>query len=229
MNSDLDGLFQELDNPNKVARKRSLEKILLCLKEDSSRDHHKVWESHHKALYKRLQDESERCREISAEIVLELLLLVRTADNQPAVDPKLFFLIPILEQRLAQPDTHEPSEEVRLTFFKVLEQVLLQDTSSESLRACLDDISRICISGLDDGFVEVKVRACACLRAWSALDFFHLSSSHKLLTALVKNFGHQQKRVRLAAVRAIGKCNKSKRERGRSKSVTLFLSFQVRC
>ena len=82
MDAELIEICDQFEAENKVARKRALEKALNFLeKSKNSTTELDFWEKSHKVLFKRLQDESERCREIATNIVN--LIFQRNTDSDP--------------------------------------------------------------------------------------------------------------------------------------------------
>ena len=80
---ELSALAEPLDNDNKVARKRALDKLATALQSSSKEDASAFWTSHHKQLLKRLSDAGERSRELAAVCVKTVL------ETNDAADPKL--------------------------------------------------------------------------------------------------------------------------------------------
>ena len=106
----------KLEDPNKIERKRNLQKIQdviqtkypLPPKDKPSKFNHRevctLWtEKLHSPLLRSLRDESERVREISAEIIL--YIFGHMVNSSPMT---LSYIIPVLKQRLV----HQPEDEV---------------------------------------------------------------------------------------------------------------------
>ena len=144
----------KLDDPNKVERKKNVQKIHevllakypLSTEEKLIKNHREVcviWnEKLHAPILRGLRDESERVREISAEIVL--FFFGHMATTSPMT---MSYVLPVLRQRLVhqpQDDVVEPSEEVRLLLLKILTKILtLSHEDHADLKMHLDDIVRI--------------------------------------------------------------------------------------
>jgi len=157
-------------------------------------------------VVKILNDSSERCREIATEILILILEKLRALSAF-----KLCSVFPVLNHRLSnsssQPSTlREPSEEVRFLLVTLLNDILKKSgVDCPELRLYLDDIVGILKVTILDPFANVKKISCeAVIEASKAFktDFHMIASS--LLEPLTKCLGHQQNKVRLNAIKAIG-------------------------
>ena len=125
----------KLDDPNKMERKRNYQGVLQvlstkypCTPKDhklvkNNQDVCMIWdEKLHAPILKGLRDESERVRELSAEIVL--FFFNHMASSSPKT---LSYVLPVLRQRLVRKtgdEIVEPSEEVRLLLLTILTKIL---------------------------------------------------------------------------------------------------------
>ena len=106
----------------------------------------------------------------------------------------------------------EPSEEVRLILArinsKLIEKSILSDRNKEveHLKLHFEQILSIIRSILSDNFSDVKEVGCESVELFCrALPMSaHLNGPSMLFEPLVKIVSHQQKKIRMAAVKAIG-------------------------
>ncbi|TRY69322.1 hypothetical protein TCAL_03232 [Tigriopus californicus] len=192
-------LVEDLNHTNKVQRKRNLIKIKETLEKLDDDNLEELWSHHQRELFKTLEDESERCREIGGEILI--LVLSRTSSN---LDPGANVLIPRIKISITV-DPFEPSEEVRLILVQILTQ-LSQKRFEGQIRPFLDDLMKILQQLLLDAFPQIKIQASQVIQDLSnALNAdFHLNAGSALLPNLIKNLNHQQQKVRIATIKAIG-------------------------
>ena len=99
-----------------------------------------------------LRDESERVREISAEVIL--FIFNHMVNSSPMT---LSYVIPALKQRLYhQPGEEivEPCEEVRLILLKIVDRILQLSgpESSQDMKLHLDDLILILSCCIEDNF-----------------------------------------------------------------------------
>lgn len=207
----------KLDDPNKIERKKNLQCICDILKRKyplqkeqklklNNREVCLLWtEKLHSPLLRGLRDESERVRELSAEIVL--FFFGHMANSSPMT---LSYTLPVLKQRLfhlPEEEAVEPSEEVRLLLLKILDKILKLSgpENSEDLKAFQDDLVKILSSCVLDSFADIKELACedVHLLAEALPKDFHFNAQN-LINPLLKAMTHQQKKVRVATIKAIG-------------------------
>ena len=196
-----------LSSDSKVKRKESLAAIEQDCKENirnASADELKSYCSliipH---IVNLLSDPVESHRERS------LLILSKLCEYTDSSDCFIPYVTQILLKRLTVKDSREESEEIRLCSLKLLYNILLKLSNCSS---CIDDYCLILQHSLEDNFHEVKVACCDILRIlankFSSL-FYH--TAEPLLKPLLKNIVHQQHKVRLATVEAVGvvfeRCN----------------------
>ena len=147
----------KLDDPNKVERKRNYQEVLKILTAKYPKPETKdqkplknnrevcvIWnEKLHAPILRGLRDESERVRELSAEIVL--FFFGHMTSSSPMT---MSYVLPVLRQRLVrQPgdEVIEPSEEVRYLLLSILTKILemTHEGQEDDLRIHLDDLVRI--------------------------------------------------------------------------------------
>ncbi|VDK33260.1 unnamed protein product [Taenia asiatica] len=129
-------------------------------------------------------------------------VLSKLCEYVDASDCFIPYVTQMLVKRLTVKESLEESEEVRLCSLKLLNGILqrLQNGSS-----CVDDYCLIISHSLKDSFHEVKVLCCDILRVLAEKFpslFYH--SAEPVLKPLLNNVVHQQHRVRVATVEAIG-------------------------
>lgn len=204
--------FIKLDDPNKVERKKNLLAIQRVLTEkyplantpkNNNREVCVLWnEKFHVPLLKLLRDESERVREISAELIL--FFYGHMVNTSPMT---LSYILPVLKQRLVCKEEIiiEVSEEVRFLLIKILSRILDLPNETEDLKVHLDDLIAILGSCMNDSFADIKVEACENVHklAKTMPKDFHLTAAG-LLNPLAKAMTHQQKKVRVACIKACG-------------------------
>ena len=208
----------KLDDPNKVERKRNLQNILQTLVKkypppdentelkQNNREVCVLWnEKLHGPILKGLRDESERVRELSAETVLHFFS--HMSNSSPMT---LSYILPVLRQRLVhqnQDEVVEPSEEVRFLLLKILTHILQMSCkdNNEDLKIHLDDLTNMTSCCIIDSFADIKELACndVKLLAQAISKDFHMTAP-QLINPLAKAMTHQQKKVRVACIKAVG-------------------------
>lgn len=197
---DLTTLIQHLNCDKKVQRKKNLLKIKEAIStlDDNNLKH--IWSHHQRDLIKTLEDESERCREIGGEI----LLLILSSSSACHIDPGANVLIPRIKISITV-EPVESSEEVRLVLAQILTQ-LAQKRFAEQIRPFMDDLMKIVQQSLLDSFPQIKIQTCQLIQDLSNVlaDDFHLNAGSALLPNLIKNLNHQQQKVRISNIKALG-------------------------
>lgn len=190
-----------LNDSNKMIRKKALESIRTEILNRSTPlnqpNLQKVFNDLLKPLLKVFHDTSESCRELVIEMVTELISRV------PEPCECLPYLIPILVQRLGQPDYVEPSEEIRLLLVKLARQLV--EISGKSIGVYLDDFVKILQRTIVDSYPEVKKESCSLASCLSKIipEKFHMQSE-SLINPLLRSLTHQHSKVRICVVEAIG-------------------------
>jgi hypothetical protein len=215
--NDIHRYLVKLEDPNKIERKRNIQKIADFLNEkfplnesDEPVSNHReicvLWnEKLHSPLLRALRDDSERVREVSAEIVL--FFFGHMANSSPMT---LSYILPVLRQRLVVPpdsEVIETSEEVRLLLLKILTRILQKtgQAQAQDFKVHLDDLFQMIGSCIGDVFADVKELACddVLLMAHVFPNDFKFNASG-LLSPLAMAMTHRQKKVRIAAIKAVG-------------------------
>lgn len=153
------------------------------------------------ALFLRLSDPVEACRELTYNILTSIISGTRIVSS---LTPFLPHLIPILLDRLGGTELVESSEEVRLIAVNFM--ITLLDRVGVGLSPFIDDWIYILAVTLTDPFHEVRKSSCTLISKSASLlrHVFHYNSE-RLNKPLVICLTHQQSKVRVAAVRCIGK------------------------
>lgn len=205
-------LSLDLNDPNKVQRKKNLLRFKELLEaSDSGLDRPRIWSESSLSLFRRLQDEAERTREAAAQAIL--LFYAGSAEyddgadrgGEPwigASDLQLHYLVPVLRSRLAGDDPREPSEEVRAA----LAAVLLAAVSRGEAGPHAEDVAAALGACLADSYARVKLVAARAVAAAAGADGF-ASGAPGLVGPLLRNLPHQQRKVRVASVKALGEVN----------------------
>ena len=151
-----------------------------------------------KPLLKEFSDPAEKCRELSLDIIRSFLKNVEKPEEY------LPYVIPVLVQRLGQPEVTEPSEELRLILVEFLKEIL--ECSGKNIGVYLDDMIKILQRTIIDPYPDVKKMACQCtsILAKTVPEHFHMQSE-SLIKPLLQSISHQHSKVRAIVVYTIGK------------------------
>ena len=203
-NAVLQGLARHINclgEDNKMARRKALESI----RKDTVDRKPPLDPSELKSLFSELQkpllkefsDPMERCREISVDSVSKFLNIV------PSPEDSLPYVIPVIVQRLGQPEIVEPSEEMRLQVVNLLKQII--ESSGKKIAVYLDDVIRILQRTIIDPYPEVKKLSCSCASsvAKAVPEYFH-AQSESLIKPLLLAISHQHAKVRTIVIHTIG-------------------------
>ena len=180
-------------NDNKVARKKCLERFL----KDAFKDQEKlsqIFNESSKPLVSCLSDESERCREISAQIFCKFLLNLRDEE----IEFCLPYLIPTMKQRLGL----EKSEEVRLELNAVLKALVEKKVNMDIY---ISDVNSLIKAFLEDKNPGLQIQCCSLISSFARNypEKFSLEGS-SLVDPLLPLVSHNQHKVRAAAVGCLG-------------------------
>ncbi|KAH8037163.1 hypothetical protein HPB51_008845 [Rhipicephalus microplus] len=200
--------LERLESEDKLVRKRALENICSTV----NAMHGDLPENKRKVLVSviirpvigALTDPTERCRELGAQLLLDITSVLPLSDDVVAL------IVRALRRRLlagVEPSTSgacEVAEEVRL----IEAQALTRTVMGAGARCVshLNDIVITLCSCLVDPFVEVKKEACRCVVQLEKAvpNHFHLQCD-SMLPALVQALRHQHSALRTLAVQALGK------------------------
>ena len=203
-NAVLQGLARHINclgEDNKMARRKALENIKKDTVDRNPPLNPSVLKSLFsevlKPLLKEFSDPMERCREISVQTVKKFL------DVVPSPEDSLPYIVPVIVQRLGQPEIIEPSEEIRLLVVEFLKQII--ESSGKKIAVYLDDIIKILQRTIVDPYPEVKKLSCHCASsvAKAIPEYFH-AQSESLIKPLLLSISHQHAKVRTIVIQTIG-------------------------
>lgn len=151
-----------------------------------------------KAILRCISDESEACRETAVNILKDLLV------ENVIGDLNLVLLMPVLSVRLGSEELVESSEEVRHALVELLHVVVKK--YSKDLLPYFNDVVIILKKTILDPYPKIKKESCECASslAFAIPESFHMQSE-SLIKPLVNILTHQQYRVRVSAILAVGK------------------------
>ncbi|CAH3109869.1 unnamed protein product [Porites lobata] len=190
-----------LADDNRGTRKRALEKIskeVFSKKSKLSASVMKtVFEEILKPVLKLFSDPTEKCRELSLQMVTEFAKQV--------VDMSQFlpYVIPAVVQRLGQPELVEPCEEIRLSTVEMLLSVI--EICGEKVGVYIDDLIKILQRTLVDPFHDVRKESCRCTNVLApAVPEQFYFQANSLVTPLLKSLSHQHSKVRVSCIQTLG-------------------------
>lgn len=193
--------FASLKETDSIPRQRALKDIetffSTCSKTTVGEEFwDKLSENVCNVFFECLKDKSEKCRELSARILCNLL------DSVSSTQFCIPYISTTLVQRLGKSDERETSEEVRLLEIQILYKII---TKSEDLLNYLNEISNILVICITDEYPEVKRRSCECASLLAEKQpKFHMMSS-AILKSLLQTISHIHFRTRAICVQTIGK------------------------
>ncbi|VDN15334.1 unnamed protein product, partial [Dibothriocephalus latus] len=141
-------------------------------------------------------DPVESHRERAVQIIFKLCDAIEDSS------PLLPHLMPILVKRFTDKEFMEEAEEIRLFSLKLLLNMLRKIKKDPSFTP---DYCLIIQSALADSYPDIKVICCDLLSELSTkFSAAFYRSAEPILKPLLKNITHQQHRVRVATVKAVG-------------------------
>jgi hypothetical protein len=189
-------VFVDMDNPNKMVRKKGLGKLKQHLVQSSLNDCLILFNDSYKVLVTSLSDPSEGCREISCQI----LTFFSNALESTSFSPCLPYLFPSIRQRLPQ----EAGEEVRLEMLTLVDSVASRQTT-ESLAPFLKHIVDTLCLGLQDKNPDLLVLTCSASTRLAELHPSLAKLQFSSLTCyLLPLTSHHLMKVRVAAIGCLG-------------------------
>ncbi|XP_077300483.1 dynein axonemal assembly factor 5 isoform X2 [Arctopsyche grandis] len=154
----------------------------------------------HSSLTTCLADETESCRQLTINILSEMLARL------PPSDYILTYVVPAIKNRITSTPP-ESSEELRHALIKLLNSVIVRYGHSETvfLVPFFDDLVEILVKAASDDCPDVKKETCETVAnmANAAPKDFHMRSE-TLCMAILAVFQHRHFKVRVAAVQCIG-------------------------
>ncbi|XP_063717180.1 dynein axonemal assembly factor 5-like [Symsagittifera roscoffensis] len=151
----------------------------------------------HRKVLVCLSDESEKCRELSLDILKDLIVMC----PNPLVLLPAF--MPMFVDRLGQVELVEESEEIRLSLVQTL--CVIIDLAQQGVAQFLNDYIKVLQQTIKDGFAEVKKESCKCASklAKTIPAYFH-QHSENLINPLLTQISHQHSKVRVAVIACLG-------------------------
>lgn len=198
-------LFQKslngLQSEDRRKRKLALDELrkhlfTYCLQCPSLlQDHEDIY----KGILRCFSDQSEACRETAAILLKDLFLECKIKDVN------LMLLMPVLSTRLGSDEVVETSEEVRFALVELL-HVAIRAVPKKFVPV-FNEVVLILKKTIVDPFPKIKKESCECASslALAIPEQFHMQSE-SLVKPLVQSLTHQQYRVRVSAVLALGIC-----------------------
>lgn len=199
----LEPFLTALQSESKMARKKALDDInseMFENVENKDCDLTVLFPEVYAYVLKSFSDPSELCRDASATIVSNFI------EKLPLNDYYLTYILPVIVRRIGCPEIIEESEEIRLVLIGLVRKVLDKYKVTHLLSPFINDFTSILTKTSTDPYPKVKLEACECIIQLSKIlqrDFHFQSESY--VKPVLSNFAHQHFRVRVAAVKAIGK------------------------
>lgn len=199
----LEPFLTALQSESKMARKKALDDInaeMFENVENKDCDLTVLFPEVYAYVLKSFSDPSELCRDASATIVSNFI------EKLPLNDYYLTYILPVIVRRIGCPEIIEESEEIRLVLIGLVRKVLDMYKVTHLLSPFINDFTSILTKTSTDPYPKVKLEACECIIQLSKIlqrDFHFQSESY--VKPVLSNFAHQHFRVRVAAVKAIGK------------------------
>lgn len=195
MNRDI----QMLGDPNKMARKRTVEKISKEIVNNNYTEDvmDALFNELSKPLLKLYADPIDRTRELSIDLITRMLSLISKPEEY------IGYIISTMHQRLADDKILEPTEEIRYLLVDSLSKLI--DICSKSIGVYIDEVIQILKTTIVDPFADVKKMSCVCtnkLAVCAPQRFYQQGES--LIPSLLKSLSHQHYKVRITVVKTIG-------------------------
>jgi dynein assembly factor 5, axonemal len=197
-----------LSDPNKITRQKALQALCNELKSSpmtSNDDTHCTRSMSHivESVLKIFADPAEKNRDLALTYVS--MYIAQYGTDKTSFDQCLTAIMPVLVQRLGAIDIVEPSEEIRLKSVTLLVDLCRGDRLALFLNEWINILKHTIV----DPYPDVRKLSCelASKLAQHCQDKFHMMSE-SLIKPLIETMKHQHARVRVEAVRALGKCDK---------------------
>lgn len=192
-----DNLKVLLSSDNKYERKRALERLKKLTDKKDVTEQMKLFTEYQVHILKCFRDDSETCRDLSIDIMLNLI------KNLALNDYYITYVFPVLVERIGTPELIEESEELRLKLIEFMNEVIKIYSKTEYLTPFLNDIILILVNSLIDKYPKVKYACCETIILVSEAlpTHFHLQCE-SLIKPLIKCFTHQHYKIREIAVKA---------------------------
>lgn len=199
--TELNSILSELQNTNKVKRRKALERLQdLSFESEPATEREaqaKILEFSLRHLVTCLRDPSEVNRIKASEIFLAFIEKTLFRQDQ------LLHLVPAIHHGLATVPVVEESEDVRLLQVRIISSLITQFEGQ--MIPYMDDVVSILKEVVLDGCPEVRKAAGECVSCFARAtrDKFHMQSE-ALVKPLVKALRHQRFKNRIACINALG-------------------------
>lgn len=199
----LEQYITALQSESKMARRQALMSINKEIFEDPTNqdcDLTVVFPDIYAYVLKSFSDVSEACRETSAKIISNFI------ERLPLNDYYLTYILPVIVRRIGCPEIVEESEEIRLVLIELVHKIIEKYKVTHLLSPFINDFTSILTKTSADPFPKVKLEACDCIILLTKVlqrDFHFQCESY--VKPVLSNFAHQHFRVRVAAIKTIGK------------------------
>lgn len=192
--------LQLIDRRCKIS---ALEALQQKCSTDSDGNVQEIYDECYLHLLKCYTDRFESVREQATQTVNMFV------ERLPPNDFHLLNIIATLAERMAQQETIEESEEIRLLFIQQLlklEERFIQTGNQRSLQECYADVVRILVKALRDPYPAVQREACICctVLASSAETYVFQPYAEPLAKGLYGMLNHKHSQARISAVNALG-------------------------
>lgn len=199
----LEQYITALQSESKMVRKQALQSMNTEIFENpanSDCDLTIVFPEIYAYVLKSFSDTAEACRESAAITITNFI------EKLPLNDYYLTYILPVLVRRIGCPEIVEDSEEIRLVLIQLVHTILEKYKVTHLLSPFINDFTNILTKTSMDPYPKVKLEACECIMLLTKVlqRDFHFQSESYVKPVLI-NFAHQHFRVRVAAIKAIGK------------------------
>lgn len=200
-NPELNAILSEMQNINKMKRRKALEKFHKLAFESVElldKDYlTKILGFSMTLLVSRMSDESEVNRINASNIVLRFI------QESAVTDQQLIDIIPVIHHRLATVPVLEESEDVRLLLINIIQALIIHFEAK--MIQFMNDIVNILKISVVDCSPEVRKAASECVSSYAkaSKEKFHMQSE-SLVKPLLKGLNHQRFKNRIACLNALG-------------------------
>ena len=198
-------LCKNIENPDRVFRQQSLEKLLEYCAGPSviNDDAHLVFDRSYVQLFKGYCDKYEKCRGLSITIISTLMDGVPKNSFYPEI------IIDTIAKRIGRSEILEESEEIRLLLIKQLGTMMDKFASlkkkRDHLKPSYNCIIDILVKSLEDPYALIQRECCALVvKLTKSTASFHIRCEY-LADPLIALLRHRQSPNRIAAIEALGR------------------------
>lgn len=121
-------------------------------------------------------------------------------------DYYLTYLFPVVVERIGTVELVEESEEIRLQLLNFMHATVNKYFGTEQLKPFLNDIVLVLCETVKDQHPEIKEASCKCIRSVAqALPRDFHKQAQSLVKPVLTAFGYQRYKIRVEAVKSMGK------------------------